>query len=598
MVACTFISVTDKNRVTQKLNIMTNTTQNISNTPNTKRNRLNYFLLIFVMIVSGLAGWFLSLNRHVVLRVGGNDSETSERKIIFYQSPMHPWIKSDKPGKCTICGMALAPVYEGDAAITGNSDFIKLTDMTRAIIGVTSTPARIAPLKRTLRVAGIISDDETQHRILSAQAPGRIEKLYINQVGIDVVGGQPLAEIYSPELQTAQRLYLEKLSIYSTNSGAVTYSEFATARENLLLLGMLDEDIKKLDTTQKPDPIIVVRNLAEGTVISRKAYEGQYVNVNDELFEIGNFSSLWFVFDAYESSLPFIRLNQKVTVLLPSFPEEIFAAPITFIDPSLNNSTRTARVRVVISNPQKRILNRQTANGIINIETEPLLIVPRSSILYTRNIPVAYVDLGDGAYQLRNVQLGKTGDDDVEIISGIKEGEKVVTQSALLIDSQTQLAHITDSPDHTEQQNESDDNKNTTPKLTTPVILPDKLIEIMNTATAALSSDNLAEYQKQLPTLIELVNQTTDEVHEILVPLAAKLTAGKDLKDARQPFEPFSNSFADIVRLQPAEKRQAKIFQCPMSPVLGTARWIQNQNNEVLNPFFGSEMLNCGVELQ
>ncbi|MDR1053367.1 MAG: efflux RND transporter periplasmic adaptor subunit [Planctomycetaceae bacterium] len=573
---------------------MSNTTQNKSGEV---RYRSNYPLLIFVMLLAGAAGWFLSQNRHIWQHGSGNGAETVERKILFYQSPMHPWITSEKPGKCTICGMALAPVYEGDATVNSNADFIKLTETTRAIIGVASTPARTEPLKRTLRVAGVISDDETQHRILSAQVPGRIEKLHVNQVGIDVISGQPLAEIYSPELQTAQRLHLENLRIYSTGTGAVALSELATGREKLLLLGMLEEDIKKLEDTKKPDPIIVVRNLAEGTVISRKAYEGQYVNVNDELFEIGNFSSLWFVFDVYESSLSLIRLNQKVNISLPSFPEETFTAPITFIDPSLNDMTRTARVRVVIPNPQKRILNRQTANGIINIETEPLLVVPRSSILYTRNVPIAYVDLGDGAYQLRQVHLGKTGDDNVEVISGIKEGEKVVTQAALLIDSQTQLAHITDSPNTTQKDN-SENTEKTAPKLTSPVILPDKLVETMVAATNALSLDNLADYQKQLPVLLDLVNQTTGEVREILLPLSEKLTAGKELKEARYPFEPFSNSFADIVRLQPAEKRQAKIFQCPMSPVLGTARWIQNQNNEVLNPFFGSEMLNCGVELQ
>ncbi|MDR2172354.1 MAG: efflux RND transporter periplasmic adaptor subunit [Planctomycetaceae bacterium] len=577
---------------------MTNTTQN--NTPNnaaSKKSQPNYLLLIFIAIFAGAIGWFLSLNRQVFLPNASDAVVSGERKILFYQSPMHPWIKSDKPGKCTICGMALAPVYEGEASFDSNADFIKLKDATIKITGVASTPARFAPLKRTLRVAGVISDDETQHRILAAQVPGRIDKLHVNQVGIDVVSGQPLAEIYSPELQTAQRLYLENLGVYTSKTDAVTYSELASNRENLLALGMLDDDIKKLEESKKPNPTFVVRNLADGAVISRKAYEGQYVKVNDELFEIGNFSTLWFVFDAYETSLPLIRLNQKVTVSLPSFPNETFTAPITFIDPSLNESTRTARVRVVIPNPQKRILHRQTANGIVHIETEPLLIVPRSSILYTRNDPVAYIDLGDGAYQLRQVITGKTGDDDIEIVSGVKEGEKVVTQAALLVDSQTQLAHINDTPELA-KNTEPETTTNTTPNLTKPVILPDKLVQVMLTATNALSLDNLAEYQKHLPTLIDEIKKTTGEIHDTLEPLAAKLTAGKNLTEARRPFEPFSNTFADLIKSQTAEKRQAKIFQCPMSPVLGTARWIQNQNNEVLNPFFGSEMLNCGVELK
>ncbi|MDR2761679.1 MAG: efflux RND transporter periplasmic adaptor subunit [Planctomycetaceae bacterium] len=582
---------------------MSNLTQNKSERP---KSQTNYLMLIFVAIVAGAIGWFLAHNQRALTTSHemGKNPENGERKILFYQSPMHPWIKSDKPGKCTICGMALAPVYEGEASFDANSDFIKLNDNTIKLIGVESTAAQVAPLKRTLRVAGTVSDDETQRRILSAQVPGRIEKLHVNQVGIDVVSGQPLAEIYSPEMQSAQRLYLERLNLVKSDTGAITYSELATYRENLLSLGMLDDDIKKLEEHNKPSTTFVVRNLADGTVISRKAYEGKYVKVDDELFEIGNFSSLWFIFDAYEISLPMIRLNQKVTVSLPSFPDETFVAPISFIDPSLNDTTRTARVRVVIPNPQKRILHRQTANGIVHIETEPLLIVPRSSVLYTRSKPVVYVDLGEGAYQLRQVVIGKTGDDDIEIVKGVKEGEKVVTQAALLVDSQTQLAHINDAQNDNAQNDNSDsDSKSSVAassvsKLTSPVILSDKFVKVMMSATSALSADNLAEYQKLLPTLVEEVNQTTEEVRNILKPLAEKLVAGKDLKEARRPFEPFSNSFADIIKLQPAEKRQAKIFQCPMSPVLGTARWIQNQNNEVLNPFFGSEMLNCGVELQ
>ncbi|MDR2761235.1 MAG: efflux RND transporter periplasmic adaptor subunit [Planctomycetaceae bacterium] len=588
---------------------MTTTSQNITQSKsNRKKTLINFSLLFFAMILAGGIGWILASNRHIFMLDSNKTAGTGERKILFYQSPMHPWIKSDKPGKCTICGMALTPIYEGDKAFDENGDFVKLSDATNAIIGVETTTARIAPLERTLHVSGAISDDETQHRIIPAQVAGRVEKLYVNQIGVDVANGQKLAEIYSPELLTAQRLYLDNLNVYSSGTNALTRSELLSNRENLLALGMREDDIKKLEETKKTNPIITIRSFADGTVISQNVYEGQYIKVNDSLFEIGNFKSLWFIFDVYETSLSLIKLNQKVTVSVPSMPNETFTAPIVFIDPTLK-FTRTARVRVVLHNPQRRILNRQTAYGTVHIETEPRLIIPRSAVIYTRKFPVIYVDLGESAYQLRKIVVGKTGDKDVEVISGVNEGEKVVTKAALLIDGQSQLAHINDMPDMTDisdhekpvsESNRRDEKEHDmkTPKSNATTSLPDQLVEVMLKATRALSDDKLAEYQKLLPILLNEVNQTTDEIRDTLKPLADKLTKGKNLKEARCPFEPFSNAFASLIKSQPPEKRQAKIFQCPMSPILGVAKWIQNQNDEVLNPFFGSEMLNCGVELK
>jgi Cu(I)/Ag(I) efflux system membrane fusion protein len=556
------------------------------------------FFIFFVAILAGSAGWFLGQQHKPLTDVRGSDSRSDEPKIKFYQCSMDPQITLDKPGKCTICGMNLAPIYEdNETAENQKVDAIKLSESTASVIGVASTPATVTPLYRTLRVAGVIADDETRHRVLSARVPGRIEKLYVNQVGIEVIQNQPLAEIYSPDLLTAQRLYLENRRVGI--QGAISLSEIASSREKLLAYGLVEEDIIKLEQTQQPKTTLVICAPFDGTVVSRKAYEGQYVDVNDELFEIGDFATLWFIFDAYERDLPMLRINQQVTVTLPSLPGERLTAPIEFIDPNLNETTRTARVRVVLPNPQRRILNRQTANGFVHIETEPTLVIPRSALLFTHEKPAAYVDLGGGAYQFRQLELGKIGDIDAEILGGIEEGEKVVTQAALLIDSQSQLAHLANikEPEVKRSTKEPEVERSVTSGLFS-TSLPAPFVEIMITATDALSSDNLAEYQKQLPGLLEALHQTPEDIRKILMPFAEKLVPGKDLKEARRPFEPFSNAVADIVRTQPAAERQAKIYQCPMSPVLGTARWIQKDNDETRNPFFGSEMYNCGTELK
>jgi Cu(I)/Ag(I) efflux system membrane fusion protein len=497
---------------------------------------------------------------------------------------------------------------------------VKLGTDTASLIGVETAPARVAPLLRTLRVSGVISDDETRHRVLSARVPGRIEKLHVNQVGLEVVRGQPLATIYSPDVLTAQRLYLENLR---TGAGVVPASELASSREKLLALGLVEDDIRRLEQSGKPDSILVVRTPFDGTIITRgKANEGQYVNVNDELFEIGDFSALWFIFDAYERDLPALALNQKVDVSLPSRPGETITAPIAFIDPNLNEATRTARVRVVLPNPERRILYRQTATGVVRIEgAAASLLVPRSAVLHTREHPVAYVAAGEGAFEARVLRLGKIGDADAEVLDGLKAGERVVTQAALLVDSQAQLEHISGRAGNGAQPKEGEHPAPTaTAKLAAtpaksatavaasataatatapaPPTLSAALIAAAIDVTTALAADDLAAYKAALPALQTAVKQSSGAVRESLTPLVAKLGADGDLKSVRSAFEPFSNTLSGLVRALPPEGRPAKIFQCRMSPVLGTALWLQKDATGPRNPFFGAEMFECGAELK
>lgn len=392
--------------------------------------------LVLVAALAGTAGWFAA--RHSPSIAAHADKPTAtERKVKFYQSPMHPWIKSDKPGKCTICGMTLAPVYEGEAGIATEAGLITLSDSSASVLNVKTAKALRAPLTRSLRVTGVLDDDETLHRILAARVPGRVEKLFVDQVGAEVAAGQPLVTLYSPEILTAQRLYLERLK---AGALATSASELADAREKLFALGLLEEDVARLEKSQKPESTVTVRAPMAGTVVARAAYVGQYVQPDSVLFEIGDLSHLWFLFDAYEPDLPFLRVGQSVEVNVPSRPGETFTAPVAFIDPNFNEQTRTARVRVVIPNTERLLFHRQTASGRVLVTTADVLQIPRTAVLQTAGKPVVYMDQGGHAYMPVPVKLGRVGDDSVEILSGLDEGDAVVTEGALMIDSQAQVA--------------------------------------------------------------------------------------------------------------------------------------------------------------
>lgn len=498
-----------------------------------------------------------------------------------YQCPMHPWIKSDHPGKCTICGMDLVAADATKAA--SPEGVVTLSSSQVTVLGVETTPVVRQALTRTLRVTGQIDDDDTRHRVLAARVPGRIEQLHVNSVGAEVAAGAPLVTIYSPDMLTAQRVFVQRVK---AGESAYTAADRAEARERLLELGLTEPEIQQLEKSLQPAATITVRAPMSGTVVSKSVYEGQYVQTTDRLFEIADFSSMWFLFDAYEQDLPWLRVGQTVDITTRAVPGETIRAPIAFIDPNFNETTRTTKVRVVLPNPHfnaggehHTLPHRVLAEGRVQLASPAVLSAPRSAILDAGTGPVAYVDAGSRTYEPRLLTLGRRGDASVEVLSGLTEGERVVTNGALLIDAQAQLGR--------EASNHRPANSGATPAVSGS----DNELSALGAAAAdaadALATDDFAGYQKLSPAL-----QKAAKAFPALPPLEP----GTDLATARRSFEPWSTAVADFLKPRRAQLG-LKIFQCPMTPVLKTGRWVQ-RSAPVKNPFFGSAMLTCGEELR
>ena len=264
---------------------------------------------ILTLALAGAAGWLLGQRRAI-----SPAASSAERRPLFYQSPMHPWVKSDRPGNCTICGMKLVPIYD-EAAGAAASGLVKLSAQSASAIGVEWTTVTRQPLRRTIRVAGTIEDDDTAHRRLSAYVEGRVDKLFVNYVGAEVTAGQPLASFYSRELLVARGDFSEALK---RPASAERESMLAANRQKLRRMGFTPEQIEKL-ASSTGDTIDLVAPIS-GTILERKVYPGQYVKEGDVLFEIGDFSKMWFVFDAYERDLAWIRTGQSVEITTRSVP--------------------------------------------------------------------------------------------------------------------------------------------------------------------------------------------------------------------------------------------------------------------------------------
>lgn len=395
-------------------------------------------LLIAVSIVAVAA---LGSTAYLALRTDAGHDHAAESKAQVYVCPMHPWIKSDHPDKCTICGMSLVARTAADAGALP-AGTIALSQSQITTIGVATTTAARLPLVRTLKVSGRVDDNDTLHKVLTARVSGRIEKLNINYTGQAVTKGEQLATIYSADMLTAQRTYVEHLGA----GKAFPPSELASVREKLLMLGLTAGDLTDLEKSREPSATVVVRAPADGTVVYKLAYEGQYVNAGDRIVELGDFTSMWFLFDVYETDMPLLQAGQMVDVTTDVIPGETISEPIAFIDPNFNEATRSTKARVVLNGVHFQVedqhlymSHRVVATGRVHLPAPVVIAIPKSAILDSGSGPIAYVELGGGGYERRKLVLGRRGDDLVEVIMGISVGDKVVTRAALLLDAQAQF---------------------------------------------------------------------------------------------------------------------------------------------------------------
>jgi Cu(I)/Ag(I) efflux system membrane fusion protein len=361
-----------------------------------------------------------------------------------------------------------------------------------------------------------------------------------------------------------------------------------------------------------------------GTVVSRSVYEGAYVKEGEKLFELADFSTMWFRFDAYERDLVWLQPGQSVDVTTPAAPGRVFTAPIAFIDPNLNDPTRSAKVRVELANPllqtngqtRRELLHRIYAQGVVHVALPEVLALPRSAVLAPGR-PYVFVDKGAGVFEQRKVKLGRAGDELWEVLEGLTEGERVVTTGNLLIDSQAQLDATGLPHEHAQSPMETStstlpDSSSVLPALTDPQReVATNFLTLGDSLTSALSDDNL-----------EAFNQRATALHSAAAALAGALTNGgwsvlasnvlavahlpqaDNLKAARKAFHPLSLATVELAKAlrRNAGVESVRVFQCPMVKQAfpgapRTGAWIQFKA-QVRNPYFGAEMLDCGNEVK
>jgi len=363
---------------------------------------------------------------------------SGERKIKFYKSTMTPGEVSPTPKKDSM-GMDMVPVYEDEAATTGTST-IAIDPVTIQNMGFRSDVVRRGPLRRTIRTVAVVDYDETALHEVTTKFKGWIEKLDVDATGKQVHRGEPLFEIYSPELYSAQVEFL-LVTGSSTNASAGGEALRNSARAKLKFFDISDEQIAELEKNREVRRTLSVSSPADGFVVEKMVVQGQMVDAGMKLYRIADIGLVWVFAQVYEKDLPFVKLGQEATVSLSYLPDRKFRGRVTFIYPTVDERTRTARVRLEFHNPGFFLKPGMFATAEMEAELAPdALLVPDMAVLRSGEKNTVFVTLDGGKFEPRTITLGPRAEHDMyQVLSGLSEGERVVTSGQFMLDSESQL---------------------------------------------------------------------------------------------------------------------------------------------------------------
>jgi len=378
----------------------------------------------------------------------GNDgAEAAQETKTLYTCGMHPQVVQDHPGNCPICGMKLTPIRKQagvekheDQAAASQPQTIAIDSVTIQNMGIRTATVTRGPLRRTVRTVGVIDYNETSLGEVTTKFKGWIEKLYVNATGQLVMRGDPLFEIYSPELYSAQVEYL-LASGPPTNAANGAEGIRSSALTKLKFYDISDGQIAELEKMRQPQKTLRILAPQDGFVTEKNVVEGQMVDAGTKIYRLADLGLVWVQADIYEQDLAYIKLGQEATVTLSYLPDREFRGRVTYIYPNVDEKTRTARVRMEFHNPGYFLKPGMFATVQVVSELEPsVLLIPDMAILRSGEKATVFVALDGGQFDPRTVTLGPQAEnDDYQVLSGVSEGERIVTSGQFMLDSESQL---------------------------------------------------------------------------------------------------------------------------------------------------------------
>lgn len=588
---------------------------------------------LIIVIVATLAGGLL-LGR--VFFGGSSESDHSHTEVIngetVWTCSMHPQIRQGEPGSCPICGMDLIPLEDDNGegidpmAITMSPTAMQLADIVTAKVGSQSAV-------KAIRVNGKVQEDERLIVSQSTHFPGRIEKLSVNFTGEFVSKGSVIANLYSPQLVTAQEELFEAYKIRESQPNL-----YRAAREKLKNWKLSENQIDHIISTGKVKDQFPILADQSGYVISKKVNLGDYVNRGQILYEIANLSRVWVMFDVYENDLSWIQKGDSIQFIISSLPGQNFKGKIDYIDPVINPKTRVTKARVVVNNEDRNLKPEMFASGEVKAalgSTGNEITVPKSAVMWTGKRSVVYVKQSTDQgmhFKMREVTLGPALGNAYVIEAGLEQGEEIAVNGTFSIDAAAQLAGKPSmmSPDggaamtghnHGNMQMDggSDMKMEEQPMMNHPEVnisiesydvdqaFKDQIKNVYESylpvKDAMIASDaGLAnEKAKDLQKAISNVNMglVKDEAHvtwmkdlAVLKSTTKMISTENDIERIRTMLSPLSDQLYHTLKKFQVKAEGYRQY-CPMAFDNKGAFWLSD-SEEILNPYFGNAMLTCG----
>ena len=368
-----------------------------------------------------------------------------------YTCSMHPFILKNQPGSCPVCGMELVKKISG--AVTGGKELRKvnhvaLSPTQQVIANITTAPATVIPFSKEISASGVVAYNQERQGKVTAWLAGRLDRLVAKSIGSPVAKGKPVAEIYSYDLVTAQEEYLlayKALRLFdSTITPIFTQNSMGSlfdARQRLRQMHFSVQQIEELQKRGKPVLRQTISSSIGGVITEKFVTEGQYVNVGDPLFSVADLSLIWVELELFETDLPYLKVGQEIMIFSPALPGQTLQGRVKLIYPFLDQKTRTVKVRVELPNPGLKLKPEMYVRGLIKVPLGSSLTVAQESVMDTGERQVVWVETAPGTFMQREVTTGARSGGHVQILSGLKVGEKVALKGGYLIDSESQLSH-------------------------------------------------------------------------------------------------------------------------------------------------------------
>jgi membrane fusion protein, copper/silver efflux system len=374
------------------------------------------------------------------------DTTKQEKKLLYYRNPMGLPDTSPVPKKDPM-GMDYIAVFAGgdenEPAAPGQ---IRISTEKVQKLGVRTEAARSRALDQTVRAAGRVEPDERRVYAIAPKFEGYVERLLVNVTGQPVSKGQPLFEVYSPELVSAQREYaiaMQGVASLKDAGGTAQTGMQQLAESSLQRLrswDISDEQIKALASSGEAKRTLTFRSTASGIVTEKKAVQGMRFMPGEALYQVADLSSVWVIADVFEQDIGLIKSGATAKIRINAYPDKAFEGKVTYVYPTLKAETRTVPVRLELANPGLLLKPAMFAQVELSVPAKgPVVTVPVSAVIDSGTRQIVLIQKGEGRFEPRAVKLGARSDTDVEVIEGVKEGEQVVVAANFLIDAESNL---------------------------------------------------------------------------------------------------------------------------------------------------------------